>query len=141
MTERELIDDILYRIEADQHGIIDWIDTVGRARLAAPLEAANARIRELEAELTRLRQIEADAKAANLIGPDGKVRRVLGTLPITADGCIASTGAVVWDRLAGLAYYDLKLASPHRASYCVPSISYCYSTPEAVETAKEETNG
>ena len=47
MTERELIDDILYRIEADQHGMIDWIDPVGRARLAAPLEAANKEIAEL----------------------------------------------------------------------------------------------
>ena len=51
MTERELIDDILSRIEQDGHGYIDWIDDVGRGYLAAPLEAANKTIRELEREV------------------------------------------------------------------------------------------
>lgn len=56
MTEREQIDEILERIQRNMIGYIDWISPVGRGLLAAPLEAANARIKALEHALRLLEQ-------------------------------------------------------------------------------------
>lgn len=50
-------------------------------------------VRDWHDELTRLRKIEADARAAGLLDEAGNVRKVLGTLPITRDGCIVGEGA------------------------------------------------
>lgn len=153
----KIVDEAVSRglLSGDDEGVDT--DTRFIRNLAAPLEAANARIREMEAELTRLREIEADARAANLIGLDGKVRRVLGTLPVTRDGVIVPLFENLWfiDRFAtkncdGKYGSAVARAVPtsstlsdgileFRASFGVDAcrVSDCYSTPEAAQAAKE----
>lgn len=60
--------------------------------------------------------------------------KVLGTLPMTADGCVAGFGAEVWDP-------GQVLGIPFRYGQSVIRISDCYSTREAAEAAREATNG
>lgn len=47
-------------------------------------------------EQQRLRRIAAWAASNGLLGPDGEPRKILGTLPVTADGCIVGDGARVY---------------------------------------------
>ena len=119
-------------------------------RTGLPLKPEGA-----EAEIARLREIESQAKAAGFIGPDGKVRKVLGTLPITADGCIAEYGRTYWC-WCRVPVFDG--SSPFPSSWridvvekclesCDPCEEYigdytkyppaCFSTREAAEAARE----
>ncbi|MFN7302536.1 MAG: hypothetical protein ACK5U7_13775 [Bacteroidota bacterium] len=88
---------------------------------------------KLEAELARLRKIEADAKAAGLIGPDGKIRRVLGTLPVTADGCIVGQGIHAQYHIGSVTGVPYLRMEGSRTDHSV-----WYSTREAAEAAREE---
>ncbi len=91
-------------------------------------------------EIERLRKIEADAKAANMIGPDGNLRKVLGTLPMTADGAILGWGSYPLSIIRGhrgivetygSANSDQGWSGPTQWS----EPEDCYSTPEAADEA------
>lgn len=50
---------------------------------------------ELRSDLRTAADLLDQCRAAGFIGEDGKVRKVLGTLPLTADGCVVGLGAVL----------------------------------------------
>lgn len=83
----------------------------------------------------------ADARKAppgHIIDDHGVVRRVLGTLPVTADGCVVGNGhqPLWWRTAAG------RLASSdetYMIETCCGGIKYAYSTAEAAESAKGQT--
>ncbi len=90
-------------------------------------------------EIERLRKIEADAKAANLIGPDGNVRKVLGTLPVTADGCVVGecSPELWWYQNDNITHDATKRLCVHDI-YEMP-VEYTYSTREAAEAARNNS--
>ena len=81
-----------------------------------------------------------EAHAAGFITDEGKVRKVLGTLPITADGCVIGHGALIhgyWD--------DGEPGWTSRSSVRVdmedwnkPECGGFYSTRDAAEAARGE---
>ncbi len=82
------------------------------------------------------RAITAALQAAHAV-PPGYVRvgdtnkRLLGTLPETADGCVAGVMAEVWEK-------DQVLPFPFKYGQSVIRIAECYSTPEVAAAAKEK---
>lgn len=80
----------------------------------------------------------------HILYDDGVVRKVLGTLPLTADGCVAGLGASVSWRGFGEEYvYDghVRYSLVWAASVPVESsqpVRDCYSTREAAERAGKE---
>lgn len=91
----------------------------------------------------------ADALRAAATVPEGYVRvgmedrRLLGTLPMTADGCVAGDEATVWIDLPektwyrGKAYTSTMVWQTDGPSACV-NVWDCYSTREAAEAAREK---
>lgn len=88
----------------------------------------------------------------HIIDEQGVVRKVLGALPITADGCVVGDGAALfhpnyekqgvcgtWMSQQGTArfYFARGLVNDWKD---VP-LRECYSTREAAEAAKEEADG
>jgi hypothetical protein len=49
----------------------------------------------MQDEIHQALRIAAWAKANGLLGPDGEPRKIIGTLPVTADGAIVGHGAAV----------------------------------------------
>lgn len=65
---------------------------------------------------------------------DGSVvRKVLGTLPLTADGCVCGNGALVWRDWYTIAAEANKLGRKE--------IQWHYSTREAAEAAQTDRDG
>lgn len=62
-------------------------------------------------------------------GDTAKVRKVLGTLPVMADGFVAGSGADLW-------WTDIKNKA-HHLLVLPETVADCYSTREAAEKAKE----
>lgn|GEM_PF-2603664 len=117
----------------------DVFDQVERCWAACEgLDLAAGETESVLSELTRLREIESNAKAAGFIGADGKVRKVLGTLPVTKDGCIVGDGSRVffftYSRFGGeeiTLEWDVSGAGDN-----IPTVEF-YSTREAAEAARE----
>lgn len=70
-----------------------------------------------------------DCLAAGFVTEDGKVRKVLGTLPLTADGFLAGSAAELWWR-------DSEEERTRHIMVLPCNVSDCYSTPEACEAAE-----
>jgi len=86
-----------------------------------------------EADLDRLIRVEVDARRAGLLNEHGEVRKVLGTLPLTADGCVLGFGAAV--------FYPLAIGvgtAQHGPYFPWGPLAECYSTREAAEAARKE---
>lgn len=85
-----------------------------------------------------------DIPPGHVIDDKGVVRKVLGTLHLTADKCIACQDAVVWHPTNGACYPVLDglnmAAKVYGGSTLVPA-SECYSTREAAEAARKGTEG
>ncbi len=60
---------------------------------------------------------------------DGVARKVLGTLPVTADGFLAGSAAELWWR-------DSEEERTRHIMVLPCNVSDCYSTPEACEAAE-----
>lgn len=105
------------------------------ARVCACVNAC-AGMADPAAEIARLRSIVEDAKAANLIGEDGKLRKVLGTLPVTADGC------VVGECSSELWWFNGEVIAHSGTGRCRVDdlderpVEHTYSTREAAEAAR-----
>jgi hypothetical protein len=81
------------------------------------------------------------------------VRKVLGTLPVTADGCVAGCGAAVYHPdqahkfALGVQDYDtvdvpLKIGADNFVCESISvDVTECYSTEEAARAAKEASDG
>lgn len=68
----------------------------------------------------------------NLVGPDGQPRKIIGTLPVTADGVVVGNGAE--------AFYQVPWSKHPQRLYAYCDTSKCYSTREAAERAAKETS-
>lgn len=93
-------------------------------------------------------QAERDARPpkGHVLTDDKVVRKVLGTLPITADGCVigrrVSVFSVYWSYPGSdvaEVCYDSELWRVHGPRTQSFDASTCYSTREAAEAAKKET--
>lgn len=88
-------------------------------------------------------RIIAEAHAAGLVNAAGEVVKVLGTLPVTADGAIIGDGAFCWFMLPGVKGKDDD--KPARVAYHMGPVMdieqykgtrQVWSTREAAEAAK-----
>jgi hypothetical protein len=107
--------------------------------MSKTLAAKDARVRELEAENERLRA-DRVPPPGHIIDDKGTVRRVLGTLPVTADGSIACQDAVVWHPINGACYPvpdGLNVAAKVYGGSTLVPVSECFATREAAEAARE----
>jgi hypothetical protein len=130
-------------------------DCENDAELALQSDTA-AYVEKLKAEIARLRQIEADALAAGLLGQDGNMRKVLGQLPLTADGCVVGLGAVIWHAhlLGPTGHVSLQInastvwgehetcGAPSTGARLIGGApDMWYSTLDAAEAAREKAGG
>ena len=92
-------------------------------------------------------QAERDVRPpkGHVVTDDGVVRKVLGTLPITADGCVigrrVSVFSVYWSYPGSdvaEVCYDSELWRVHGPRTQSFDASTCYSTREAAEAAKNK---
>ena len=103
---------------------------------------------EMHAAIVRALQAARTPPPGHIIDATGVVRKVLGMLPVTADGCVAGHGAVV--SFACDNYRMVMDSQPETTSWntnvCVawggPNhgaelLSDCHSVSEAAEAAKE----
>jgi hypothetical protein len=77
-------------------------------------------------------------KFAAFAGPDGEPRKVLGTLPVTADGYIACQDSVVWHPTNGACYPvpdGLNVAAKVYGGAALVPVASCYSTRQAATSA------
>jgi hypothetical protein len=77
--------------------------------------------------------------------PDGSEPRVLGTLPMTADGCVVGIDSFVWTmppHCANPAGFGFRVTEIHASGpghrECEPKWGDCYSTRQAAEAAREQ---
>ena len=112
------------------------------------------RLRELEAEVARLGGVVAAAvqaeqaarervtvldatidkcRAAGFLTPEGEAKKVLGTLPLTADGYVVGNGGRFWSPGGTACGYCM--AEDHNESHW--AMIECYSTREAAEAARK----
>ena len=94
-----------------------------------------AKVRELEATI-------AACKEAGFVDENGNVRKVLGTLPVTADGCVVGIGDSVWncDQWSNHAKVLYREDSGYGAVFHTQwrPIEVCYSTRSAAEKARRD---
>ena len=114
---------------------------------------ARTRITELESQLSAMKERAEKAeetvqqcRAANFIDDIGAVRKVLGTLPLTEDGCVVGLNAKLWEIIPnhrggiefGLGRADI-YSSDDWDEHPFPK---CYSTKQAAEKAgRGDTDG
>lgn len=87
MSEMTL-EEALSMVDGGPHHIGEW------AQAATIL---SAEVRRLQAENARLRP-----EAEHIIDENAVKRRVLGTLPLTADGCVVGHKAYLWNTFPGV---------------------------------------
>jgi hypothetical protein len=89
-------------------------------------------------------RILRECRAAGFITEDGEVRKVLGTLPVTADGYVACQDCVIWHPTDGACYPvpdGLNVsAKVYGGARLVPT-NDCYSTREAAAVRGEVKHG
>jgi len=82
------------------------------------------------------------APEGHVIDDRGVVRKVLGTLPITADGRVLGSGGVVYINdvgdITGLVSDQIGATEEVGGDVAFWSADECYSTREAAEPAKEQ---
>ena len=125
------------------------------------------RLRELEAEVARLGGVVAAAvqaeqaarervtvldatidkcRAAGFLTPEGEARKVLGKLPLTADGCVFGVDAptvyaIYSDKVVGAACSAESNPCDECGNDNLFSAFECYSTREAAEAARNTPSG
>jgi hypothetical protein len=112
------------------------------ARLSLPADAAQT--------IKEARDVIAACYAAGFLDDAGNVRKVLGTLPVTADGVIVCPGAVVWPHPdvqvdgeeGGVVEYGIRDdAMGYEISGSEWEPSKCYASRESARAAAEEGGG
>lgn len=109
-------------------------DEIARA-IAEAREEGRAEILSRPANLTLVARAMEQHGIVDCTGPTPVVRRVLGTLPITADGCVVGNGhpPLWWRTAAGRLESSVET---YIIEICCGGIKYAYSTAEAAESAK-----
>lgn len=74
---------------------------------------------------------EVKVKEGHVRLPDGREPMVLGTLPMTADGCVAGSGARVWGGREDLPPIAREVAVVTDCERGRWPVEWCYSTREA----------
>jgi hypothetical protein len=79
------------------------------------------------------------ARDAGMVDEHGRFRKILGTLPITADGCVVGENAMVWfydddDRLTSADVVSIEADNNEDRFHLYGRD--CYSTRSAAEAAK-----
>ena len=92
----------------------------------------------LSSRLRGLQRVYDQCRAAGFIDDNGAVRKVLGELPITGDGCVIGTNAVLWSWWQPQFTDDEGFAQCSVTNGVVSSPGGCYSTKEAAEDANTE---
>ena len=92
-----------------------------RVKFAALLDGAKAAV------------LAERAKFAAFVGPDGEPRKVLGTLPVTTDGFLAGSAALL--------HYINNDGRVSKVSVLPSVVSDCYSTEAAAKQAAEDAAG
>jgi hypothetical protein len=91
-----------------------------------------------------LRQAKEVRGIIDCTGKVPVVRRVLGTLPVTADGCVAAPGGIIWPQMlidndeggrVAWSLYDICTGDTCDDGEWLAA--KCYSTPEAAKAAME----
>ena len=106
-----------------------------RAGFAAGLASANKTIAESLASIIALREIVDQCRAAGFIDDAGNVRKVLGTLPLTADGMVAGAGCELWADFNAFGM-DAPLQCLGPCLPCIP-MTRLYGSREAAEAARK----
>ena len=81
----------------------------------------------------------------NLVGPDGQPRQIIGTLPVTADGCIFGDGTLWHAKLDREVTVEMFRSPDDKATgwqrgWQPFHYKHCYSTREAAERAAKGAN-
>ena len=124
-----------------------------RAGFEAGQASASKTIAELQAHVAALKATVDQCRAAGFIDDAGNVRKVLGTLPLTADGCVATINGTYYtppdgdpDGICGMAAWAEGNAPVgrrlgFRVSYLGADRTWnsneCYSTREMAESARK----
>ena len=116
------------RYDCDYTGKGDTIDMIERA--------CGEYVRIDDPAIQRWSRIAAWAASNGLLGPDGEPRKIIGTLPVTADGCVMGQGAMIyftkpnqrWSQPVKVDWYEWGFAEEVEAGQC-------YSTRSAAEAA------
>jgi len=91
----------------------------------------------MHAAIVRALQAAHKPPPGHIIDDAGVVRKVLGTLPVTADGCVVGVGAQVWFIAYGGTEILWAIIHDSRKGWLQSPV--CYSTAKAAEAAKEAT--
>lgn len=81
----------------NEDDVLDMAKEAGYSTPHGESDSTGEAVSWMAEQLERLRAIEKAAREAGFLDADGNVRRVLGTLPLTADGCVIGDEAVVVD--------------------------------------------
>ena len=96
---------------------------------------ANKTVAESLASVIALRAIVDQCRAAGFIDDAGNVRKVLGTLPLTADGMVAGAGCELWADFNAFGM-DAPLQCLGPCLPCIP-MTRLYGSREAAEAARK----
>lgn len=94
----------------------------------------------MHAAIVRALQAARTPPPGHIIDDAGVVRKVMGTLPMTADGCVVGDAAHLWTNNAGevnALRADAIGATEFGEDGDFYEAAECYSTREAAEAAKE----
>ena len=98
----------------------------------------------MESAIVRALQAARTPPPGHIIDDAGVVRKVLGVLPVTADGCVAAPGGVIWPQLlidndeggrVAWSLYDICTGDTCDDGEWLAD--KCWSTKDAAEAAKE----
>ena len=96
---------------------------------------ANKTVAESLASVIALRAIVDQCRAAGFIDDAGNVRKVLGTLPLTADGMVAGAGCELWADFNAFGM-DAPLQCLGPCLPCIP-MTRLYGSREAANAARK----
>lgn len=123
--------------DAREEGYVEAYDHVARA---SDLPGESLRTITLDHGIVdgaRKIELRKAAPYGYVIDDQGVVRLVLGSLPLTMDGCLAGYGAVVYHESGAKWHQYLVASDTHRSHELVAG--QCYSTRAAAEAAKGTT--
>ena len=156
ITDRQvLLDEAIARITTLERELAEAKASLHNAEQAATslswakAKAENER-NDMFCQLTAANATIAACKDAGFIDAEGRVRKVIGTLPLTADNCIAGfppgTGGLWYKMPSGhVMQTDPRRMVYEQSSRCVLTwlagygdvlVSACYSTPAAAREAQ-----
>lgn len=112
-------------------------------------------VQELAKRFRKASAIASAAREAGMVDETGRFRKILGTLPVTADDVIVLPGAKVWPRADLWIFNDefnenwtpdeesaeVKLTLASDAELDDWDVTTCYSTPDAARSAAEAAKG